>query len=61
MPSIAGDNGAAMAYYVHLLPLYNHGNLKGSITIVEKALRDCGLSEWVLCQTGTVETVQEAY
>ena len=26
-----------------------------------RALRDCGLSEWILCRTGTVETVQEAF
>ena len=28
---------------------------------IEKAMGDCGLSEWVLCRTGTVETVQEAF
>ena len=29
MPNIEGDDGAARAYYVPLLPFYN-GNLKGS-------------------------------
>ena len=28
---------------------------------IEKALGDCGLSEWVLCRTKTVETVQKAF
>ena len=44
---------------IHACKNAEDGRSKGKKGL--RALRDCGLSEWVLCPTGTVETVQEAF